>query len=50
MKTLSIDAVAILIYQLFKESELLGSLGFQKDIGPPKIVGSREGIELDLIL
>ncbi len=50
MKTLRIDAVAILIYQLFKEGELLDSSGLQHDTGPPKIAGSRTGIELDLIL
>lgn len=46
MKTLRIDAVAILIYQLF----LLDSVGLQHDAGPPKIVLNRTGIELDLIL
>jgi hypothetical protein len=50
MKTLRTNAVAILIYQLFKEAELLDSFGLQHDAGPPKIVGSRTGIELDLIL
>ena len=50
MKTLRIDAVAILICQLFQEGELLDSFGSQHDTGPPKIVVSRTGIELDLIL
>ena len=50
MKTLRIDAVAILIYPLFKGAELLDSFGLQQDIGPPKTGGNRTGIELDLIL
>lgn len=50
MKTLCIDAVAILLYQLFKEAELLGSFGLQHDAGPPQIALNRTGIELDLIL
>ena len=50
MKTLRIEAVAILIYKLFKGTELLDSFGSQHDIGPPKTAGNRRGIELDLIL
>jgi hypothetical protein len=50
MKTLCIDAVAILICQLFRGDKLSGSFEFQQDIGSPKIAGSRTGIELDLIL
>ena len=50
MKTLRIDAVAILICQLIRGNKLSGSFEFQQDIGPPKIAGSRTGIELDLIL
>ncbi len=50
MKTLRIDAVAILICQLIRGNKLLDSFELQQDIGPPKIAGSRTGIELDLIL
>lgn len=50
MKTLRIDAVAILICQQFKGTELLDLFGSQHDIGPPKTAGNRRGIELDLIL
>jgi hypothetical protein len=50
MKTLRIDAVAILIYQLVEGAELLDSFELQHDIGPPQTAGNRTGIELDLIL
>lgn len=50
MKTLRIDAMAVLIYQLFKGAELLDSFGLRHGIGPPKTGGNRTGIELDLIL